>query len=137
MQPNSSQHMHVEAVRQLMQLMSNISTACTRTEVHAAGQYFHMHTHPVQLQVVAPPASWHGLHCMCGVLMLFAGLLLCLCAGYWAEDWTQIEPRYGTEQDLKDLIAAAHKKGRPNEASFTTCGRCALMTRETTVKDNS
>jgi alpha-amylase len=31
--------------------------------------------------------------------------------GYWITDFTQIDPHLGTNQDLKDLIAAAHRKG--------------------------
>jgi alpha-amylase len=31
--------------------------------------------------------------------------------GYWAEDFTQLDPRYGTEDDLKSLVDAAHDKG--------------------------
>lgn len=30
--------------------------------------------------------------------------------GYWAKDIYQIDPHFGTEQDLTDLIAAAHEK---------------------------
>ncbi len=29
--------------------------------------------------------------------------------GYWAKDWTKIDPNYGTEADLKQLIQTAHK----------------------------
>jgi len=31
--------------------------------------------------------------------------------GYWAEDMTRIDPRYGTEDDLRALTAAAHARG--------------------------
>ncbi|HZJ35905.1 MAG TPA: alpha-amylase family glycosyl hydrolase [Gillisia sp.] len=31
--------------------------------------------------------------------------------GYWTKDWTAIDPNYGTKNDLKELIEAAHKKG--------------------------
>jgi len=31
--------------------------------------------------------------------------------GYWAKDWTNIDPNYGTKEDLKELIATAHKNG--------------------------
>ena len=31
--------------------------------------------------------------------------------GYWITDFTQIDPHLGTNQDLKDLIDAAHRKG--------------------------
>jgi len=31
--------------------------------------------------------------------------------GYWTKDWTAMDPNFGTEQDLKDLVEAAHKKG--------------------------
>ena len=31
--------------------------------------------------------------------------------GYWTKDWTKIDARLGTEQDIKDMVAAAHKKG--------------------------
>jgi alpha-amylase len=30
--------------------------------------------------------------------------------GYWATDWTSIEPNWGTEEELKEMIEAAHKK---------------------------
>ncbi|MBT8395248.1 MAG: alpha-amylase [Bacteroidia bacterium] len=31
--------------------------------------------------------------------------------GYWAKDWTAIDPNFGTKEDLKALVEAAHKKG--------------------------
>lgn len=31
--------------------------------------------------------------------------------GYWTKDWTAIDPNYGTRDDLKELVEAAHKKG--------------------------
>tara|TARA_R110001632_G_scaffold38339_2_gene96544 strand:- start:70509 stop:72146 length:1638 start_codon:yes stop_codon:yes gene_type:complete len=31
--------------------------------------------------------------------------------GYWASDWTAIDPNYGTKEDLKELVDIAHKKG--------------------------
>lgn len=31
--------------------------------------------------------------------------------GYWAKDWTNIDPNYGTSDDLKELVEAAHNKG--------------------------
>ncbi|WP_026754919.1 alpha-amylase family glycosyl hydrolase [Sediminibacter sp. Hel_I_10] len=31
--------------------------------------------------------------------------------GYWAKDWTSLDPNFGTKADLKNLIEAAHKKG--------------------------
>ena len=31
--------------------------------------------------------------------------------GYWAEDFNAIDPRYGTEDDLRALVAAAHERG--------------------------
>jgi len=31
--------------------------------------------------------------------------------GYWTKDWTKIDPNYGTKEDLKALVEAAHKKG--------------------------
>ncbi|TXG36641.1 alpha-amylase family glycosyl hydrolase [Seonamhaeicola maritimus] len=31
--------------------------------------------------------------------------------GYWAKDWTAIDPNYGTKEDLHQLVDAAHKKG--------------------------
>ncbi|MBA6153542.1 alpha-amylase family glycosyl hydrolase [Gelidibacter maritimus] len=31
--------------------------------------------------------------------------------GYWTKDWTAIDPNFGTKEDLKVLIAAAHKRG--------------------------
>lgn len=31
--------------------------------------------------------------------------------GYWTKDWTAIDPNYGTKQDLKALVDAAHAKG--------------------------
>ena len=31
--------------------------------------------------------------------------------GYWAKDWTKIDPNFGTKQDLKELVDEAHKRG--------------------------
>lgn len=31
--------------------------------------------------------------------------------GYWAKDWTAIDPNFGTKQDLEALVKTAHKKG--------------------------
>lgn len=31
--------------------------------------------------------------------------------GYWAKDWTALDPNFGTKEDLKNLVGAAHKKG--------------------------
>ncbi|QED36439.1 alpha-amlyase [Antarcticibacterium arcticum] len=31
--------------------------------------------------------------------------------GYWTKDWTAIDPNYGTAEDLKALVEAAHEKG--------------------------
>ena len=31
--------------------------------------------------------------------------------GYWTKDWTNIDPNYGTKDDLKALVEAAHAKG--------------------------
>lgn len=31
--------------------------------------------------------------------------------GYWTKDWTKIDPNYGTKEDLKELVATAHKHG--------------------------
>lgn len=31
--------------------------------------------------------------------------------GYWAKDWTKIDPNYGTKEDLKELMDLAHKNG--------------------------
>ncbi len=31
--------------------------------------------------------------------------------GYWMRDWTALDPNFGTEQDLAELIAKAHKQG--------------------------
>jgi alpha-amylase len=31
--------------------------------------------------------------------------------GYWTSDWTAIDPNYGTKEDLKELVAEAHKNG--------------------------
>ena len=31
--------------------------------------------------------------------------------GYWAKDWTRIDPNYGTKEDLKELVDLAHKNG--------------------------
>ncbi len=29
--------------------------------------------------------------------------------GYWAKDWTNLDPNYGTKEDLKNLVEIAHK----------------------------
>jgi alpha-amylase len=31
--------------------------------------------------------------------------------GYWAKDWTRIDPNYGTEEDLHELVKTAHEHG--------------------------
>ena len=31
--------------------------------------------------------------------------------GYWAKDWTKIDPNYGTKADLHELVQEAHAKG--------------------------
>ncbi|WP_313500690.1 alpha-amylase family glycosyl hydrolase [Kaistella carnis] len=31
--------------------------------------------------------------------------------GYWAKDWTELDPNFGTKDDLKELVEKAHKKG--------------------------
>ncbi|PQJ78719.1 alpha-amylase family glycosyl hydrolase [Polaribacter porphyrae] len=31
--------------------------------------------------------------------------------GYWAKDWTKIDPNFGTTADLKELVSVAHKNG--------------------------
>ena len=31
--------------------------------------------------------------------------------GYWTKDWTQLDPNFGTTDDLKEMIEAAHSKG--------------------------
>ncbi|MEL7146932.1 MAG: alpha-amylase family glycosyl hydrolase, partial [Bacteroidota bacterium] len=31
--------------------------------------------------------------------------------GYWAKDWTAIDPNFGTMKDYKELVEAAHEKG--------------------------
>jgi alpha-amylase len=31
--------------------------------------------------------------------------------GYWIKDWTKIDPRLGTEDDVREMVKAAHKKG--------------------------
>ena len=31
--------------------------------------------------------------------------------GYWAKDWTKIDPNFGTKEDLKELVKIAHKNG--------------------------
>lgn len=31
--------------------------------------------------------------------------------GYWAKDWTSLDPNFGTQADLKELVEKAHAKG--------------------------
>ena len=31
--------------------------------------------------------------------------------GYWAKDWTALDPNFGTKEDLKNLVETAHKNG--------------------------
>lgn len=31
--------------------------------------------------------------------------------GYWAKDWTALDPNFGTEADLKEMVEKAHKQG--------------------------
>jgi glycosidase len=35
----------------------------------------------------------------------------CAFHGYWADDFTRLDPHYGTEDDLRKLVAAAHARG--------------------------
>ena len=31
--------------------------------------------------------------------------------GYWAKDWTNLDPNFGTKEELKELVEKAHAKG--------------------------
>ncbi len=31
--------------------------------------------------------------------------------GYWAKDWTALDPNFGTKEDLRELVKKAHQKG--------------------------
>lgn len=31
--------------------------------------------------------------------------------GYWIQDWTSLDPNWGTEEELKELVSTAHKHG--------------------------
>lgn len=31
--------------------------------------------------------------------------------GYWTKDWTELDPNFGTKEELKELVEKAHKKG--------------------------
>lgn len=31
--------------------------------------------------------------------------------GYWAKDWTKLDPNFGTEAELAEMVEAAHKRG--------------------------
>ncbi|HDJ34435.1 MAG TPA: alpha-amlyase [Bacteroidetes bacterium] len=31
--------------------------------------------------------------------------------GYWARDWTSLEPNFGTEKELRELVSTAHRHG--------------------------
>ena len=31
--------------------------------------------------------------------------------GYWAKDWTALDPNFGTKEDLEAVVKAAHRKG--------------------------
>lgn len=31
--------------------------------------------------------------------------------GYWAKDWTALDPNFGTEKDLAEMVAEAHRRG--------------------------
>lgn len=31
--------------------------------------------------------------------------------GYWAKDWTRLDPNFGTEEEFAELVEAAHKRG--------------------------
>ena len=35
----------------------------------------------------------------------------CAFHGYWADDYTQLDPRFGTEAELRQLVEAAHARG--------------------------
>jgi glycosidase len=53
--------------------------------------------------------SIHDVPCFGRALKLN---IQCYCgAGYWAEDWTSVDPHYGTEADLQQLLLTAKTKG--------------------------
>ncbi|HNL40304.1 MAG TPA: alpha-amylase family glycosyl hydrolase, partial [Saprospiraceae bacterium] len=31
--------------------------------------------------------------------------------GYWAKDWTALDPNFGTEKELAEMVEAAHRRG--------------------------
>lgn len=31
--------------------------------------------------------------------------------GYWTKDWTRLDPNFGTEEDLRKMVEAAHRRG--------------------------
>ena len=33
--------------------------------------------------------------------------------GYWAKDWTALDPNFGTKKDLENLVKTAHKNNEP------------------------
>lgn len=76
-------------------------------EQHVAKVVMHM-LYMLLLLLLYAPAD--AMKCCILFVCLFASLRV-MCAGYWAQDWTRVEPHYGTEQDLKNLIRAAHKRG--------------------------
>lgn len=51
-----------------------------------------------------PPCR--AAHCPAPVV----ALALCA-AGYWAQDWSRVDPHYGTEADLKQLVQKAQGAG--------------------------
>jgi len=49
--------------------------------------------------------------------------------GYWITDFTQIDPHLGTNQDLRDLIAGAHRRGmKSSSTSSPTTPRTSSTT---------
>jgi alpha-amylase len=53
--------------------------------------------------------------------------------GYWTRDWTAVEPALGTEDDLRALVDAAHRRGIRVLMDVRTGPRCVYRDYTTTV----
>lgn len=77
-------------------------------------------TAPCNMQMDSHVSAWRRNRARCNLQFPSAvhssSTLVCdfvpaVHAGYWAQDWSRVEPHHGTEQDLTDMIKAAHDKG--------------------------
>ena len=57
--------------------------------------------------------------------------------GYWADDFYALDPRFGSEEDLKQLVAACHKRGIRVllDVVYNHCGYDSQYTKNPQTKD--